>query len=74
VVRQYEGILLPKGAYYWFCNSGESNLVMLRAAARTQKRSDYTRVKPDGNPIPADSEENKTVERIEIPGKFFGDR
>ena len=31
------------------------------------------RLTPDGRDIPGDSEENKTVERIERPGPGFGD-
>src|ERR687897_2758282 len=30
VVRPYQGILLPKGAYYRYLNTGAGNLVVLR--------------------------------------------
>ena len=74
VLGPYEGILLPAGAYYWFQSSGEGNLVMLRLAGQLDsgpKGDD--RINLEGNPLPGDSLENKTVERVAIPGKFFGD-
>src|SRR5947209_11785205 len=33
VVNQYEGILLPRGAFYWFQSTGDENLVLLRVGA-----------------------------------------
>ena len=73
VVNKYEGIMLPAGAFYWFKSSGDINLVMLRCAALIAEQSGGDdRVKTDGSPIPGDSADNKQVERIPIPGKFFG--
>ena len=34
VVHKNEGMFLPKGAYYYFHSSGESNLVMISSYAR----------------------------------------
>jgi mannose-6-phosphate isomerase-like protein (cupin superfamily) len=72
VVSRYEGIMLPKGVNYWFQSSGDVNLVMIRVGASYpgEKRG---RLTPDGRDIPGDSEENKSVERIERAGKGFGD-
>lgn len=72
VVRRYEGVLLPRGANYWFKSTGDQNLVMVRVGV------DYPdqvrgRLTPDGIDIPGDSPENKTVERIERKGKWFGE-
>ncbi|MPZ48409.1 MAG: cupin domain-containing protein [Dehalococcoidia bacterium] len=72
VVGPYEGIMLPKGANYWFQSAGQGNLVLLRVAARVGERGHGGRLTPDGRPMPADSEENKRGVRVELPGKGFG--
>ena len=73
VVNKYEGIMLPAGAFYWFQSSGDTNLVMLRVAGfPDDPPSGDDRVKTDGSPLPGGSEENKHVEGVAIPGKFFG--
>jgi hypothetical protein len=72
VVRRYEGVMLPKGANYWFQSSGGQNLVMVRVGAR-YPGTQPGRLTPDGRDIPGDSEENKEVPRIERPGKGFGE-
>lgn len=72
VVRRYEGIMLPAGANYWFQSSGGQNLVMIRVGA-TLPGANPGRLTPDGQEIPADSEANKEVERIERPGPGFGE-
>ncbi|MEE8517578.1 MAG: cupin domain-containing protein [Dehalococcoidia bacterium] len=76
VVGPYDGILLPAGAYYWFQSSGEGNLVMLRFSSELssnggRERAD-DRMGIGGKPLPGNSIENKTVERIPAPGQFFG--
>lgn len=70
VVTKYQGVMLPRGVSYWFQSSAPENLVMLRAGA-AEKWPDDGRLGPDGHPIPGHSAENKTVESIPIPGKFF---
>jgi mannose-6-phosphate isomerase-like protein (cupin superfamily) len=72
VVRRYEGVMLPKGVNYWFKSTGPQNLVMIRVGASYpgERRG---RLTPNGREIPGDSLENKTVERIERRGKWFGD-
>jgi mannose-6-phosphate isomerase-like protein (cupin superfamily) len=72
VVRRYEGVMLPKGANYWFKSSGEGNLVMARVGA-IYPDAPHGRLTPDGRDIPGGSEENKSVERIERPGRGFGE-
>ena len=70
VVNQYEGVLLPAGAFYWFQSSGDENLVMFRVG--TGKREVDDRMSPAGTPRPGSSEENKHVDGVPIPGRFFG--
>ena len=72
VVRRYEGVMLPKGANYWFQSTGDQNLVMVRVGAR-YPGTQPGRLTPDGRDIPGDSPENKQVPRIERPGKWFGE-
>ena|SRR5438309_1337974 len=74
VVRQWEGISLPRGAYYRFQTTGEENLVLARFGARdvTQPAGDG-RVDIEGDPLPAESLENKHITGVPVPGKFFGD-
>jgi mannose-6-phosphate isomerase-like protein (cupin superfamily) len=71
-VGRYEGIMLPKGVNYWFQSSGDVNLVMIRVGA-SYPGEKHGRLTPDGQDIPGDSEANKTVDRIERPGRGFGD-
>jgi mannose-6-phosphate isomerase-like protein (cupin superfamily) len=74
VVGPNEGIMLPRGVNYWFLSSGDVNLVLLRMGAPIGERTrGGSRLKPDGSPIPADSEENKRGVRVERPGPGFGE-
>jgi mannose-6-phosphate isomerase-like protein (cupin superfamily) len=75
-VKQYQGVLIPKGAYYRYLNTGTGNLVVLRIGAGIKGQpqgGEDMRVRPDGRPLPAYSAENKTVPPIEMPGKFFAE-
>lgn len=75
-VRQYQGVMIPKGAYYRYLNTGEGNLVVLRigSAVKSQPQGGAeVRVRPDGRPLPAESVENKTLAPIEDTGKFFAE-
>jgi mannose-6-phosphate isomerase-like protein (cupin superfamily) len=71
VINKYEGVMLPRRTGYWFQSSAEENLVMVRVGAAEQWPEDG-RLGPDGNPMPGHSLENKQVEVIPIPGKYFG--
>lgn len=72
IVNTHEGVLIPKGSHYWFHASGDENLVLLRVGA---KKDGYNgvddRVGADGKPLPGESAENKHVDPIPVPGKFF---
>ena len=75
-IEKYQGVMIPKGAYYRYLNTGDDNLVMLRIGcgidAKPQRGED-ARLRPDGKPLPSNSEENKTLPPIEMPGKFFAE-
>jgi mannose-6-phosphate isomerase-like protein (cupin superfamily) len=75
VVKPYQGVLLPRGAYYRYLNTGAGNLVVLRigAAAGKPQAGEAMRVRPDGRPILGGSVENKTLPPIVMPGKYFAE-
>jgi mannose-6-phosphate isomerase-like protein (cupin superfamily) len=70
VVDKHEGVMIPRGAYYYFQSSGDTNLVLLRVGARPEPGPD-DRVAIDGGPLPGHSAANKHEEGVVIPGKFF---
>jgi mannose-6-phosphate isomerase-like protein (cupin superfamily) len=75
-VRQYQGVMIPSGAYYRYLNTGSGNLVVLRIGAGINSQpqgGEEMRVRPDGRPLPSGSIENKTLPPIEEPGKFFAE-
>ena len=75
-IEKYQGVMIPKGAFYRYLNTGDENLVVLRIGSgidATPPRGDDMRLRPDGKPLPSDSEENKTLTPIELPGKFFAE-
>jgi mannose-6-phosphate isomerase-like protein (cupin superfamily) len=75
-VKQYQGVMIPSGAYYRYLNTGAGNLVVLRIGAGVNSQpqgGEEMRVRPDGRPLPSGSIENKTLPPIEIPGKFFAE-
>jgi mannose-6-phosphate isomerase-like protein (cupin superfamily) len=72
-VKQHQGVLLPRGAYYRYLNTGEGNLVVIRIGSGINAQPQggkEMRIRPDGKPLLADSAENKTVPPIES-GEFF---
>jgi mannose-6-phosphate isomerase-like protein (cupin superfamily) len=73
VVNKYEGMFLPRGAFYYFQSTGGGNLVMLSSYAYEPGKGGEGRVGIDGRPLPGYSEENKHVEGVPIPGAFFGE-
>ena len=74
-VEKYQGVMIPKGAYYRYHNTGKENLVVIRVGAGIKGKPQggvEMRVRPDGKPLPADSAENKTVPPVEDT-RFFAD-
>lgn len=73
VLKPFQGIMIPKGAYYRYLNTGPGNLIVVRVgAAAKDKTGGATRIDPDGRPLHGGSPENKHIEPVPIPGKFFG--
>jgi mannose-6-phosphate isomerase-like protein (cupin superfamily) len=74
-IEKYQGIMIPKGAYYRYLNTGPDNLVVVRVGAGIKGKPQggvEMRVRPDGKPLLADSAENKTVPPIEDT-RYFAD-
>jgi len=74
-VGKYQGVMIPRGAYYRYLNSGPENLVVIRVGAGIKGKKqggEDMRVRPDGKPLVASSEENKTVPPIEDT-RYFAD-
>lgn len=73
VVKQYEGVLLPRGTYYRFASSGPTNLVMLRSGAGVNSRLPGMQIDRRGasgehmasNPAQAGKQ------RVDVPGEFL---
>lgn len=72
VVNKNEGILLPHGAFYYFKSTGDENLVLLRVGTPNQ-RTGGARVALDGHDLLGESSENKHIDGVPVPGKFYGD-
>ena len=73
ILKKYEGIMIPKGAYYRYLNTGVENLFLLRVGAKLGAQTgDEARLRPDGTSLPAGSAENHHVDGVPIPGKVWG--
>jgi mannose-6-phosphate isomerase-like protein (cupin superfamily) len=70
VLGRNEGIMLPRGAKYYFQSCGDEPLVLLRVANKGPVNAD-SRVAPDGKPLPGHSAENKHEDGVIIPGAFY---
>ena len=73
-VKQYQGVMIPKGASYRYLNTGPGNLMILRVGAgQKPKRAEggESRLGPDGKPLDAGSEANHHIEGVPVAGKFF---
>ena len=71
VVNKYEGILLPRGAFYNFQATGDENLVLLRVSSSLEGGIGDFRVGPNGRPLTLE-ENKKPPNTTVIPGQFFG--
>lgn len=67
VLGRNQGIMIPRGTFYWFISCGDEPLVMLRVGSG----SAIPRIAPDGHEIDGKSEENKTVEPIILEGSYY---
>lgn len=69
---KYEGIMLPKGNFYWFHATSKEPLVMIRVGNPNHKKQPKpTRINHKGEEMRGDSEENKT-EPVIFKDEFFG--
>jgi mannose-6-phosphate isomerase-like protein (cupin superfamily) len=72
-VKQYQGVMIPKGAYYRYLNTGEGNLVVIRVGAGIkgqQQGGQDMRLGANGKPLVSGTPENRNLPPIES-GKFF---
>lgn len=71
-VRKYDGVLIPRGTFYWFRAVGEEPLVMARVGAVVNPAADaLARIDQDGRPMDGYSATNKQVEPILAEGLWF---
>jgi mannose-6-phosphate isomerase-like protein (cupin superfamily) len=72
-IGPYQGIMLPKGAYYRFHATSKEPLVMIRVGGpNPRKQKKPYRIDIDGNELRGDSKENKSVPVVFREGAFFG--
>ena len=74
-VGKYQGVMIPRGAYYRYLNTGEGNLVVIRVGAgvKGQKQGGQEmRLGKDGKPLPSGTVENRNKPAIEM-GTFFAE-
>ena len=73
VLGKYEGIMLPRGTHYCFGNTGEGNLVILRAGGGHKPKEGWERaIGKTGPATPRITPENRKRTGVAIPGEFFG--
>lgn len=72
VLRQHQGILLPRGTYYRFISTGNENLVQLRVGAGAGgAKAMMDRLDVSGEQLDPLSERDHYVAPVPVPGKFF---
>jgi mannose-6-phosphate isomerase-like protein (cupin superfamily) len=72
-IKQHQGVMIPKGAYYRYLNTGEGNLVVIRVGAGIkgqQQGGQEMRLGADGKPLVSGTPENRNLPPIES-GEFF---
>ena len=75
VARKYDGVLLPRGTFYRFRNTGEGNVVMLRIGVGDKfDGPGVYRVAPDGEPLRHNLTTRDSLSEAPVEsGLFFGD-
>ena len=74
-VKQYQGVMIPKGAYYRYLNTGDGNLVVVRVGAGVkgqQQGGQEKRLCADGKPLVSGTAENRNLPPIEA-GECFAE-
>jgi mannose-6-phosphate isomerase-like protein (cupin superfamily) len=72
-IKQHQGVMIPKGAYYRYLNTGEGNLVVIRVGAGIkgqQQGGQEMRLGANGKPLVSGTPENRNLPPIES-GEFF---
>jgi mannose-6-phosphate isomerase-like protein (cupin superfamily) len=75
-IKQHQGVMIPKGAYYRYLNTGDGNLVVLRVGSGIkgqQQGGQEMRLGTNGKPLVSGTPENRNLPPIEMPGKFFAE-
>lgn len=71
-VAKNDGILIPRGSFYWFKSSGDLPLVMARVGAVVDAAKDpLGRIDSEGRDMDGYSAANKQTEVILHEGRFF---
>ena len=64
-IGRHEGIMLPRGTFYWFKAVGEEPLVLLRIGCSAKEGATHRgRINIHGKPMRGDSAENKSVKPV----------
>jgi hypothetical protein len=74
-VKHHQGVMIPKGAYYRYLNTGEGNLVVIRVGAGVkgqQQGGQEMRLGTDGKPVVTGTPQNRNLPPIEA-GTFFAE-
>lgn len=70
---QYQGIMLPRGAFYRFYATSKEPLVMIRVGSPNPRKQKVPyRINIDGSELRGDSKENKSVPVVFREGAYFG--
>ncbi len=73
VIGPYRGIMLPRGTHYSFTNTGEGNLVLIRAGGGFKPKEGYARaIGKSGPGTPRLTPEHSKRTGTPIPGDYFG--
>jgi mannose-6-phosphate isomerase-like protein (cupin superfamily) len=71
VLNKGEGIMLPENHYYYFQNTGEGPLALLRVSAKKGTKPKVVRVDTEGNRRTEEENEFIVVDGTTVEGKFW---
>lgn len=67
-----QGIMIPRGVYYRYLNTGGRNLFLLRCGCKAENPAGVRRLDPEGKPLVGSSKKNKHIDGVPVFGKVFG--